>query len=107
MRIFQLEQDEGIIVGEDNIKTYITNYYKTLFGTPESNHFELNESLIDGIPQVSDLENEILSDTFSEKEVKEAIFQMEHNKALGSDGFPAEFYQHFWEIIKPELITLL
>ena len=26
-RIFQLEQDEGTIVGQDNLKDYITNYY--------------------------------------------------------------------------------
>ena len=30
-----------------------------------------------------------------EKEVREAIFQMKHNKAPGPDGFPVEFYQVF------------
>jgi hypothetical protein len=33
-KIFQLEQDEGNIIGEDNLKTYITEYYKKLFGPP-------------------------------------------------------------------------
>jgi hypothetical protein len=80
MRIYQLEQEEGVIVGEENLKAYITNYYKGLFGSPESNHFTLDETHIEDIPQVSDLENEILSDAFSENEIKEAIFQMEHNK---------------------------
>ena len=31
---------------------------------------------------------------------------MEHNKAPGPDGFPAEFYQHFWELIKVDLLEL-
>ena len=31
---------------------------------------------------------------------------MEHNKAPGPDGFPAEFYQVFWEIIKDDLMAL-
>jgi hypothetical protein len=31
---------------------------------------------------------------------------MEHNKAPGPDGFPTEFYQVFWEIIKNDLIAL-
>jgi hypothetical protein len=39
---------------------------------------------------------------FTEKEVKEAIFQIEHNKALGPDVFPVEFYQVFWELIKAD-----
>ncbi|WVZ63094.1 LOW QUALITY PROTEIN: hypothetical protein U9M48_012759 [Paspalum notatum var. saurae] len=42
----------------------------------------------------------------SEKEVKDAIFSMEHNKAPGPDGFPAEFYQVFWKIIKADLMAM-
>jgi hypothetical protein len=38
--------------------------------------------------------------------LKRAIFQMEHNKATGPDGFPAEFYQTFWDTIKPDLLVL-
>ena len=39
------------------------------------------------IPQVSDIENELLMEAFTEKEIKEVIFQMEHNKAPGSISF--------------------
>ncbi|WVZ80795.1 hypothetical protein U9M48_028246 [Paspalum notatum var. saurae] len=31
---------------------------------------------------------------------------MEHNKAPGPDGFPPEFYQVFWSVIKEDLMTL-
>ena len=31
---------------------------------------------------------------------------MEHNKAPGPDGFPAEFYQCFWDVIKADLVQL-
>jgi hypothetical protein len=31
---------------------------------------------------------------------------MEHNKAPGPDGFPAEFYQVFWEVIMDDLFVL-
>jgi hypothetical protein len=31
---------------------------------------------------------------------------MEHNKAPGPDGFPAEFYQTFWDTIKGDLMDL-
>jgi hypothetical protein len=39
-------------------------------------------------------------------EIKEEMFQMEHNKAPDPDGFPIEFYQVFWEIIKEDLLAL-
>jgi hypothetical protein len=31
---------------------------------------------------------------------------MEHIKALGPAGFPIEFYQVFWEVIKDDLMAL-
>ena len=83
MRIMQLEQDEGIIVGDDNLQSYITVFYKGLFGLHENNSFSLDESLRNDIPQISMEENDFLTPPFSEKEIKEAIFQMEHNKAPG------------------------
>jgi hypothetical protein len=43
---------------------------------------------------------------FYENEVHDAIMQMEKNKAPGPDGFPAEFYQRCWEIIKFDLMAM-
>jgi hypothetical protein len=31
---------------------------------------------------------------------------MEHNKAPGPDGFPLEFYQVFWDLLKDNLMTM-
>jgi hypothetical protein len=31
---------------------------------------------------------------------------MKHNKAPGPDGFLAEFYQKFWDVIKTDLMAL-
>ena len=38
-------------------------------------------------------DNEMLTSEFNMSEVRNAVFQMEHNKAPGPDGFQAEFYQ--------------
>jgi hypothetical protein len=71
-----LEQDEGTIVGQDNLKTYISKYYKNLFGEPTPNNFSMIESEIHDIPQLSEEENSILIAGFNEKEVHDAIMQM-------------------------------
>jgi hypothetical protein len=55
----------------------------------------MEDQILD-IPQVTPEENDILIPNLTEYEVREAIFQMEHNKAPGPDGFSAEFYQVFW-----------
>jgi mannosylglycoprotein endo-beta-mannosidase len=93
--IQSLVQDEGLIEGHDQLKSYITNYYKAPFDPPKESSFSLDESQIADIPQVSLEENAILTTPYSEDEVNKAIFKMGHNEAPGPDGFPAEFYQTF------------
>jgi hypothetical protein len=77
---FQLEQDEGMIVGEENLKIFISGYYKGLFGTPAQNHFTLLEDRIEDIPQLSNDEKSVLSADFTELQVMEAIMQMKKTK---------------------------
>jgi mannosylglycoprotein endo-beta-mannosidase len=91
-RIFQAEDDDNILTGDAQLKEHITSYYKTIFGPSEDSLLSLDESRIEDIPQVSDLENEFLTKPFMQEEVRTTIFQMEHNKAPGPDGFPPEFY---------------
>jgi hypothetical protein len=104
-RVFQFEEDGQIIRGGDQLKNYITEYYRGMFRHMEDDHLSLDERLILDILQVSQEENEFLTAPFTEKEV-EAIFQMKHNKAPGPDGFPVEFYQVFWETITGDLMPL-
>jgi mannosylglycoprotein endo-beta-mannosidase len=105
-KFFQLEQDEGTIVGQENLKQYISEYYKGLFGDPQPSTVSMVESFNHDIPQLSHEENDILVKEFSEKEVFDAIMQMEKNKAPGPDGFPAEFYQMLWGVVKDDLMLM-
>jgi hypothetical protein len=42
--IHSLVQDEGIIEVQEHLKSYITNYYKNLFGPPKDGNFSMDES---------------------------------------------------------------
>jgi mannosylglycoprotein endo-beta-mannosidase len=90
--IYRLEDDQGVVVIFEHLKSHITTYYKNLFGTPDQTDITLLEDQILDIRQVTPEENENLMANFTEYEVRQAIFQMEHNKTPGPDGFPAEFY---------------
>jgi hypothetical protein len=90
--IRSLDHEGGKIEGQTNLKNYITEFYKGLFGDPLDNNISLDEEIIQDITQVSPSENEFLTAPFTIEEVKEAIFQIEKNKAPGPDGFPVEFY---------------
>jgi hypothetical protein len=77
-----------------------------LFGPAPGNMFQIDREVWDGLEQLNELDNNVLCDHFSEKEIKEALFQMEKNKAADPDSIPAEFYQICWDIVKKDIVSL-
>jgi hypothetical protein len=73
-RIFQLQDGENIISGEDELKKHITSYYKGLFVRPEESKIALDPGRTEDIPQVTPKEKQILVEEFMEDEVRKAMF---------------------------------
>lgn len=85
---------------------HATQYYTKLFGPADTRSVPLSPNLFEGVTSVNDEDNEDLCRPFSESEIKNALFQMEHNKAAGPDKIPVEFYQTRWNIIKEDIMEL-
>jgi hypothetical protein len=81
-----------------------SDYYAELFGPAQEFDIQIDPSIWDNLPQLSEEENEILCSPFSKKEIKAALFQMEKNKAVGPDKISIEFYQSCWDIIREDII---
>jgi hypothetical protein len=64
---FQLDQEEGTIVGQENLKHYISEHYNALFGDPKPSNVSMVESFNHDIPQLSHEENDILVKDFLKK----------------------------------------
>ncbi len=45
--------------------------------------------------------------TISLAELETIFFQMKKGKAPSLDGFPIEFFQEFWDIIKVDLLVVV
>lgn len=56
---------------------------------------------------VTNVINESLSSQVSLSELEEVVFGMTKGKAPGLDGFPVEFFQEFWDIIKLDLLAVV
>jgi hypothetical protein len=78
-KIFQLEQEKGTIIGQDNLKMYISEYYKNLFWPPPPRTCVMNDSITHDVKKISNEENAILIAEFTENEIHDAIMQMELN----------------------------
>lgn len=79
---------------------YITSFYKNLFGRPEVSTISLVDDDFKTIP--GETVNKLTAE-FSMEEIKKVVFEMAHNKSPGPNGFNAEFYHVFWDLIKADL----
>ena len=78
---------------EDNesMKALIDNYFQLLFTSEVS---EPNEDVLNKVkPKVTPYMNEALMATYTEEEVKKALFSIGDLKAPGPDGLHAVFYK--------------
>ena len=68
-RIFQLEDDGKIIKGDEQLKKYIIDYYRGLFGPSDISPLTMDEGRREDIPQVTDDDKGKLIAKFSYNEV--------------------------------------
>jgi hypothetical protein len=82
-------------------------YYKELFGWESRGTFSLNNQFWEPRNRVSPMENIALTSPFSQKEIKDAMFDSYAEGAAGPDRLSFLFYQKLWGIIKGDLINLV
>jgi hypothetical protein len=85
-------------------------------GLQETNKKNFEESLLNTIDfinvtnlpmnQPSNIDRSLLTAPFCINEIKKVVFELKHNSATGPDGFPAEFFQDFWELIHMDIWNL-
>jgi hypothetical protein len=92
--IISFEKEGCLIEEDDNLLKHASEYYPELFGPPTNYDVQLDPTLWEVTPRISGEENAVLCKPFSEAEIKEALGQMEKNKAAGPDKIPIEFYQN-------------
>jgi hypothetical protein len=68
--------------------------------------YRLAEDFYSSNECVTDEQNRKLEAPFSEEEIKKAIFDSYSDGAPGPDGLPFVFYQHFWDMLKDDLMAM-
>lgn len=96
-----IKQDGNSLIDIDTIKVAAPTYFKELFN--HEHYWNVFPKIIVKRILTDDAISWIQRDV-SSKEIKDALFQMDPDKAPGPDGFNAYFYQSNWDILKDDVI---
>jgi hypothetical protein len=89
------------------IEKHIIEYYKSLFGTETPMLASLDKDFRDEHYKITENDRLSLVAPFTELELYETIFESDPAGAPGPDGFSFLFYQHFWSVIKEDLLLVV
>ena len=89
------------------IKNHVTSFYQELFSSTSSTtpYLVIVEQLIPSL--VTNEENILLTKLSSAEEIKSATFSLDASSAPRLDGFKSVFYQHCWDIIGLDFVTMV
>ena len=100
-------QDDSITNNGNVVLDQIETYFKNLYTSDYSHTNEEWDSFILDlkIPKLSDEDRDSLEGPFTYDECKKVLETFQADKAPGEDGFTAEFYEYFIELLGKDLIA--
>ena len=87
------------------MKAVVVNYFHELFSNSGmSGDYNLTPQLF---PKLDEADLDGLSSDVSNEEIHQSLFSIGGLKSPGPDGFPAIFYQKFWDLCSNDIILLI
>jgi hypothetical protein len=88
------------------IQDHIQDFYVGLFGVDEPKCVSLQSDFWDPLYCVSIEDRLLLEAPFTESELRKAIFNSDAFGAPSPDGFSFSFYQHFFDLLKYDMLLV-
>ena len=95
-----MKDGDQLVTSHEEIENALGKHYRSRFGVPANRTACLNLDFLG----MNSMDLQILEDTFTEKEIWEALKDMPKEKAPGPDGYITAFYLSCWNIIKNYLL---
>lgn len=85
----------------------VDEYFRGLFRSSNPNDGDIEAMLHTVVPRLTMEDTDLLSQPFTEQEVKDAISSMSPLKSPGPDGYPALFYHKYWNILGSSVVSCI
>ena len=90
------------------IEAELTQHFSDILSEDGGNRSQDIERITSLVPRaVTGENNEMLTKPIGMQEVEEAVNQMALGKAPGPDGFTANFFHHFWDLVKEDVLDIM
>jgi hypothetical protein len=106
-RICALEGEEGTISGQNELKAYVVDFYKRLFGSSRHSGVHMSSTFWSSEDQLNEMDRNRLEEPFSEKDMVGAIEGMKSDSAPVSNGFTVAFFKKLCHHIKYEIMKIV
>lgn len=104
--IAYLETEDGEIRGQKDITAHVVDFYKNLFGNNEAYTLRLGGNFWPSNLSLEEEDKAKLIKSFDLEEIKTVLMEMKETSAPGLNGFGANFYKTFWELIKGDVSAM-
>ena len=105
-RIISIKDKHGRLVEKEiEVENVAVQYFRDLFSTSLPTQLEPSLQFIS--EKVSNNDNRLLLEEPSEREIKNALFDINPDKAPGPDGMTSKFFQKFWREMRQDIIKLV
>jgi len=101
--IHSLHFHDETLTSHVDIANAFTTYFSNIFGAPHHSILHANWGTLYPNYEWSSWK---LEHPFNEEEIRDAIFGLGAEKSPGPDGFSIIFLQKFWELVKPDVLSL-
>ncbi|KAF7839238.1 ribonuclease H [Senna tora] len=110
IRIHTIQSQHGQwITDPKDIQHAATNYFQNLYTSTAAEDDSVRRLFIEnsGIPKLNQGHIQHLSAPFTRLEIETALFQMNGGKAPGPDGMTPLFFQHCWDTVQDDVISMV
>jgi len=90
------------------LKKEVVTYYKNFYKESICHNTAEQCNLIERFPQMIDEENSrVLYSLVTMEEMKAVLFHFKKEKSLGPDGWTAEFFTYFFNLVGEDLLAMV
>ena len=102
-----LRGSDGVVYSDmDGIRRVLFSFYSSLFSAEDVDLAARDSLLGNLVSSLSPEQAETCEGPLTVPECHQALLGMARRKAPGSDGLPAEFYIHFWDVLGVDLVEV-